>query len=152
MQHKRANSHVAALACECNHRCTSRTQCSCSETKLVPPLLGIDIPCSNRVNLTVPFPTCSKANVNLRESLKELSITYNVLQDEIVVRAEIKNGEHGINYIVDAITRYPGNRDVTAIKMFVEKHYNPVLDAFYINGRQFDVVQLIQEGIYKFQK
>ena len=49
-------------------------------------------------------------------------------------------GEHEINYIVDAITRYSGNRDVPAINMFVEKHYNPVLDAFYINGKQFDVV------------
>ena len=152
MQHKRANTHVAALACECNHHCTSRTQCNCSKTKLTSAFLGIDIPYSHWFNLGVSFSTCPKTNINLRESLKELSITYNVIQDDIVVRAEIKNGEHEINYIVDAITRYSGNRDVPAINMFVEKHYNPVLDAFYINGKQFDVVQLIQEGIYKFQK
>jgi hypothetical protein len=149
---KRANIHVAALASECNHYCASITQCSCSETKLASALLGIDIPCSHRVNLGVPFPPCPKANINLRESINELSITYNVLRDDIVARAEIRNGEHEINYIVDAIVRYSGNRDVSAIKMFVEKQYDPVLDAFYINGKRWDVVQLIQEGICKFQK
>lgn len=94
------------------------------------------------------FQDFPDAFLNLNHQYTKLEFTH-----EFVNTQETQGNETTteIDYIIRTIRYFSHYKTINDIKNYVESHYTSNA-GFFINNQKVSVIQLIEEGIYHFQK
>ena len=145
---RQKNTNPMTFDAMCKHYKTTANHCFCSENKLISSNLKIDVPCSHRISMGATFQDFPDVFLNLNHQYAKLEFTH-----EFVNAQETQGNETTteIDYIIRTIRYFSHYKTINDIKNYVESHYTSNA-GFFINNQKVSVIQLIEEGIYHFQK
>ena len=145
-----ANKPRETMQLEIAYFGTERDRCSCSENRLISSMLNIDFPCSHRVFLGAPIPSCPKIQPSIRPSTQKLVISYNVLPPDNTT-VQLPPDEYDKQYAVDTICRFSHYSNKDLIRKFVNENYLPAGEgAEFLLSKPVSLLQVIANGIVDF--
>ena len=123
--------------------------CDCGENKLESAMYGIDIPCSHRCIKGASFPPCPTFDFHPVKQWEELIDDYVEIPSSTDINQYDEN-EGKKKYATNIIRRFSKYSNKEEIENYVKENYNSENDAFFINGTEVTLIQLIYRGIAKF--
>ena len=127
---------------------TTEEQCLCSDNKLASSNYKIDIPCYHRLRFGATFPETPVINLDLSHSYSNLEVEYEFIPDEDNPENELTDE---INYISRQVKHFSHYNNIEEIRKYIETHYR-ANEGIFINNQKVSTIQLIEEGIFYFQK